>query len=209
LCKGYASLLVDQKLERLKTLEVLLNYVLKATILALILCVVTVIAVAVPWYPVSGTQTSSGQPQAVYTLPSPVNLAGYCGVACWVSESFSLQPGTIQVTVAECQYCEVYVDNINASYNAAVIGPVSPLWLGLGVPSPLTETAKVVDAGNYHVILGNEGDLSGTVSSLVVVNTPTSAVPEFSSPTVILIISVFVFVVASTAKQEEATKGFT
>ena len=180
---------------------------MKATILALILCVVTLIAVAVPLYPVSGTQTSSGQPQTVYTLPSPVNLAGYCGVACWVSESFSLQPGTIQVTVAECQYCEVYVDNINASYNAAVIGPVSPLWLG--VPSPLTETAKVVDAGNYHVTLGNEGDLPGAVSSLVVVNTPTSAVPEFSSPTVILIITVFVFVVASTAKQEEPPKGLT
>lgn len=187
---------------RLKTFEVLLKCVLKPTILGLILCVVTIIAVAVPWYPVSGTQTSSDQPHTVYTLPLPVNLAGYCGIACWVSESFSLQPGTIQVTVAECQYCEVWVDNDNASYNAAVIGPVSPIWLG--VPSPLTETAKVVDAANYHVTLGNEGSVSGTVSSLVVVNTPTSTVPEFSFPTVILITSIFVVVVASTTKRPRA-----
>jgi len=189
---------------RLKAREVLLKYVLKPTILGLILCVVTIIAVAVPWYPVSGTQTSSDQPQTqpVYTLPLPVNLAGYCGLACWVSESFSLQPGTIQVTVAECQYCEVWVDNDNASYNAAVIGPISPNWLG--VPSPLTETAKVVDSGNYHVILGNEGNVSGTVSRLVVVNIPTSTVPEFSFPTVILITSIFVFVVTSTTKRPRA-----
>jgi len=190
---------------RLKAFEVLLEYVLKPTILGLFLCVITVIAVAVIGYPASGTQTSSDQPQPqmVYTLPLPVNLAGYCGLACWVSESFSLQPGTIQVTVAECQYCEVWVDNNNASYNAAVIGPVSPIWQG--VPSPLTETARVVDAGNYHVILGNEGSVSGTVSSLVVVNTPTSAVPEFSFPTVILITSIFVFVVASTTKRPRAS----
>jgi len=178
---------------------------LKPTILGLFLCVITVIAVAVIGYPASGTQTSSDQPQPqmVYTLPLPVNLAGYCGLACWVSESFSLQPGTIQVTVAECQYCEVLVENGNASYNAAVIGPVSPIWLG--VPSPLTETAKVVDAGNYHVILGNEGNVSGTVSSLVVFNILTSTVPEFSFPTVILITSIFVFVVASTTKRPGAS----
>jgi hypothetical protein len=139
----------------------------------------------------------------VYTLPLPVNLAGYCGVACWVSESFSLQPGTIQVVVAECQYCEVWVDNDNASYNAAVIGPVSPIWQG--VPSPLTETAKVVDAGNYHVVLGNEGNVPGTVSSLVVANTPTSPVPEFSFPTVILITSIFACVVASTTKRSRVS----
>ena len=48
---------------RLKAREVLLKYVLKPTILGLILCVVTIIALAVPWYPVSGTQTSSDQPQ--------------------------------------------------------------------------------------------------------------------------------------------------
>jgi len=185
---------------RLKALEVLLKYVLKPTILGLILCVVTIVTVAVPWYPVSGTQSpDQPQPETVYTLPLPVDLAGYCGLACWVSESFSLQPGTIQVTVAECQYCEVWVDNNNASYNAAVIGPISPIWQG--VPSPLTETAKVVDAGNYHVILGNEGNVSGTVSSLVVADTPTSTVPEFSLPTVILITSIFLFVVASTTKR--------
>jgi hypothetical protein len=174
---------------------------LKPTILGLILCVVTIIAVAVPLYPVSGTQISAdqAQPKVVYTLPLPVILAGYCGVACWVSESFSLQPGTIQVAVAECRYCEVWVDNDNASYNAAVIGPVSPIWQG--VPSPLTETGKVVDAGSYHVVLGNEGNVSGTVSSLVVANTPTSTVPEFSFPTLILITSIFMFVVASTTKR--------
>jgi len=164
---------------------------------------VTVIALVVPSYAVSGTQTSSGQPQTVYTLPSPQNLTGRCGDDCWDSQVFSLQPGTIQVTVTECEYCEVFIANTNASFNAdtALIGPVSPFWQGV-VSNQVNGTARVVDAGNFQVVLGNDGDSLGNVSSVVVVNTPTSPVPEFSSPTAILIIAVFAFLVVSYTRRE-------
>jgi hypothetical protein len=136
------------------------------------------------FYVTVGSQSAGPmQSQTAYTLPSPVTLNGGCGVDCWESQIFILQRGTIQVTISECQSCQVYIDNTVVSLTGA-IGPISP-----SSGSQITQTFTV-NTGTYQVVLGNfAGNGPSTVSSIVVVWAPLP-VPEFSSTSVIVVISV-------------------
>ncbi|MGA2791244.1 MAG: hypothetical protein ABSF00_10820 [Candidatus Bathyarchaeia archaeon] len=164
---------------------------MKAVIASSLVLMVAVIALVLPWYPTSQvnpqietymsegtvlttnyeTQTSLAQPNGIFSLYAPVNLAGRCMEACWVSHSFFLQSGSIiQVNVTECQFCMVSIDNTNFSIppSDAVIIQLSPVFPPFPSSNQMVATARVSESGHYVVTLGNIGDFDGMITNLSV-----------------------------------------
>ena len=149
-----------------------------AVVGAIVVCVIVLVLLVVPWYPVVTSQnvtqsitftyqvaTQTYQLQNIYSLPSPITLQGFFQSGSTSSQAFqdlgdvALQANSlVAVEVNQCQNCDLGISKD--------FGDKATVYSVLG--SSFSGDFLVPDSGQYKISVGNLGNTVDQVTSIVI-----------------------------------------